>query len=76
MAKLGLRFNQRIPVGFRDVDVVVRNDNGSKLGTLRISQGTIDWVPGNAKTAYKMRWKRFGALMEEEGTAKPANPHF
>jgi hypothetical protein len=76
MAKLALRFNQKIPVGFRDVDIVVRNSNGTKLGTLRISQGTIDWVPGAAQTAYKMGWKRFGALMEEMGTAKPATPHF
>jgi hypothetical protein len=76
MAKLALRFNQKIPVGFRDVDIVVRNTNGSKLGTLRVSQGTIDWVPGNAQTAYKMPWKKFGALMEDQGRPKPANPHF
>jgi hypothetical protein len=76
MAKLAIRFNQKIPVGFRDVDIVVRSNNGAKLGTLRISQGTIDWVPGAAQTAYKMRWKRFGALMEEEGTPRPANPHY
>jgi hypothetical protein len=76
MAKLSLRFNQKIPVGFRDVDVVVQSNDGTRLGTLRISQGTIDWVPRAAQTAYKMRWKKFATLMEAGGTPKPANPHF
>ena len=76
MAKLALKINKEIPVGFRDVEIVVRDQKGPKLGVVRISRGTIDWVPGAAHTAYKMNWKKFAALMEDNGTPKPANPHF
>ena len=36
---------RRSPVGFWDVDIVVQTSNGSRMGTLRISPGAIDWVP-------------------------------
>ena len=50
-----------------DVDVLVRS-NGRKLGTVRISKGTIDWMPArNSKTHYKMSWERFHDLMVENG---------
>jgi hypothetical protein len=45
--------------------------NDAKLGELQVSKGTIDWLPGNGRTRYRMRWERFSELMKQEGRAKP-----
>ena len=50
-----------------DVVFEVRSD-GEKLGELRVSQGAIDWCPGNAQGAAKLRWEQFDRLMEEHRT--------
>ena len=52
----------------KDIKFEVRSD-GSKLGTLLISKGNIEWVPAN-KSVRKCRlaWERFASLMESEGT--------
>jgi hypothetical protein len=47
-----------------DVVFEVRSD-GEKLGELRVSQGGVDWLPGNAKISAKLTWERFNRLMEE-----------
>ena len=47
-----------------DVVFEVRSD-GEKLGELRVSQGGVDWLPGNAKNSAKLTWERFNRLMEE-----------
>ena len=33
-----------------------------KLGEVRISKGTIDWRPRNARHVMKLTWERFDAL--------------
>jgi hypothetical protein len=43
----------------------------AKLGELQVSKGSIDWLPGNGRTRYRMRWEKFNDLMKEEGRAKP-----
>ena len=45
-----------------DVVFEVRSD-GEKLGELRVSKGTIDWAPANAKNAYRRTWEQFDRLM-------------
>ena len=47
-----------------DVVFEVRSDD-VKLGELRISQGGIDWRPGNAQITAGMSWERFDSIMEE-----------
>jgi len=47
-----------------DVVFEVRSD-GEKLGELRVSQGGVDWRPGNAQIAAKLRWEQFDELMNE-----------
>jgi hypothetical protein len=47
-----------------DVVFEVRSDD-VKLGELRISQGGVDWRPGNAQIAAKLRWEQFAKLMDE-----------
>lgn len=48
-----------------DVVFDIRSDE-EKLGTLRISQGTIDWSPTNAKIPVKLSWEQFDRLMREQ----------
>ena len=47
-----------------DVVFEVRSD-GEKLGELRVSQGGVDWRPGNAQIPAKLRWEQFDKLMNE-----------
>ena len=41
-----------------DVVFEVWSDD-KKLGELRVSQGGVDWRPGNAQIAAKLRWEQF-----------------
>lgn len=45
-----------------DVVFEVRSD-GEKLGELRVSKGTIDWAPVNAKNPYRRSWEQFDRMM-------------
>ena len=45
-----------------DVVFEVRSDD-EKLGELRISRGTIDWAPSNAKSPIQLTWEQFDRLM-------------
>ena len=45
-----------------DVIFEVRSD-GEKLGELRVSKGTIDWAPANAKVPVQRTWEQFDQLM-------------
>jgi hypothetical protein len=53
-----------------DVTFVVWSDD-LKLGELQVSKGSIDWLPGNGRTRYRMRWEKFNELMKREGRARP-----
>jgi hypothetical protein len=51
----------------KDVEVDVKAD-GSKLGTLLISKGNIEWLPaGNHVNKHRLSWKKLAELMEAEG---------
>jgi hypothetical protein len=50
-----------------DVKFVVRSDD-ERLGELQVSKGTIDWIPGSARTRYRMEWERFHEIMLEFAT--------
>lgn len=57
-------------VGNKDCEIIVKNDGG-KLGTLLISKGNVEWLPGgNSVNKKRLNWKQFAALMEDHG--KPA----
>ncbi len=48
----------------RHVQVIEVTSDGSKLGELRISRGTIDWVPKNhAYATSSLTWEQFDVLM-------------
>ena len=51
----------------QDVEIEVKKDD-SKLGTILISKGNIEWVPsGNSENKHRLSWTKFAALMESEG---------
>lgn len=58
-------------VAHKDLEIEVKTiDDGtpSKLGTLLISKGNIEWLPkGNSVNKKRLTWLQFAALMEDQG---------
>lgn len=58
-------------VAHKDLEIEVKTiDDGktSKLGTLLISKGNIEWLPkGNSVNKKRLTWVQFAALIEEQG---------
>ena len=62
-----LNISQAIPIGNVDVEIAVRR-NGRAFGKVKISKGTIDWMPANkSKTAYRLNWSEFATFMAQDG---------
>ncbi|HTN75446.1 MAG TPA: hypothetical protein VL096_09370 [Pirellulaceae bacterium] len=54
-------------VAHKDLEVVVRSDEG-KIGTLLVSKGNIEWLPkGNSVNKQRLSWAKFAEFMEEYG---------
>jgi hypothetical protein len=48
----------------KNVDVTIVIKSGSrKLGTLRVSKGSLDWVSGGAQKAHRIRWEDAAKLL-------------
>jgi hypothetical protein len=41
--------------------------HGNKLGTLKISKGTIEWAPANYSYGYHLSWEKFDEIMQRDG---------
>jgi hypothetical protein len=54
-------------LGKADVEFQVKK-GGSKLGTLKVSKGTVVWVPKDHSYGYKVGWTDFDTLMKDHGT--------
>jgi hypothetical protein len=52
-------------LGKSDVEFDVM-ENGSKLGTLKISKGSLVWFPSGTTYGHKMGWAKFDSLMQEK----------
>jgi hypothetical protein len=61
-----LQINQGITIKHVDAEFPVWSD-GTFLGRLRVSKGSVDWVPALARTAYRLRWERFAEVMVDNG---------
>jgi len=48
-----------------DVVFEIRSDD-EKLGELRVSKGSIDGYPSNAKIPVKLTWEQFDRLMRDQ----------
>jgi hypothetical protein len=64
--EISLKILQGITVLNTDIEVAVRSD-GELLGRIRISRGSIDWIPAQKRSARRLSWTRFADLMEESG---------
>lgn len=65
--EVSLKIGSPIPVGKVDVEIPVRR-NGRAFGKVKISRGSIDWMPANkSKTAYWLDWAEFARFMAENG---------
>jgi hypothetical protein len=54
-------------VAHKDIEITVRED-GSKLGTLLISRGNIEWRPAwKSVKKHRLSWGKFADLMASEG---------
>lgn len=54
-------------LGTADVEFDV-NKNGKKLGTLKISKGSLVWFPSGTTYGHKMGWTKFDQLMQDRAT--------
>ena len=54
-------------LGRADVEFRVRQD-GTALGTLRVSKGAVVWVPTNKTYGYKLSWSQFDQIVRQTGT--------
>ena len=53
-------------LGRSDVEFRVSN-GGSKIGTLKVSKGTVVWVPKDNTYGFKIGWKDFDDLLQKHG---------
>ena len=58
--------SKALDVGSADLVIEISSDE-QKLGELRISRGSIDWVPRHHAQARWLEWEQFDALMQEHG---------
>jgi hypothetical protein len=49
-----------------DLIIEIESD-GEKFGELRVSRGSIDWVPRAHRRSFRMEWERFDEVMRESG---------
>jgi hypothetical protein len=61
-----LEIRHGITVVNTDVEIEVRAD-GRRLGTLKISRGSIDWITSPKQIPRRLSWERFAELAEEYG---------
>lgn len=57
------------PLGKADVEFSAKRD-GEVIGRLKISNGTLVWVPKNKKYGFKMGWTKLADLMQEHGQSE------
>ncbi len=56
-----------LTIGKEDVVFSVRK-NGNLFGRLKISKGTVVWLPTNKRKAFRLNWEQFARLAKEHGT--------
>ena len=54
------------PLGKADLEFRIKRD-GEVLGRLKVSNGTLVWVPKNAKYGFKIGWMKFDEIMKAFG---------
>lgn len=54
------------PLGVADIRFTVRR-NGGKFGELRISNGTVVWIPANKSFGRRLTWTQIDQFAREKG---------
>lgn len=52
-------------LGKADIEFKIRK-SGQKFGTLKISKGSIVWIPKDMTYGYKMGWDKFDEIMQNQ----------
>jgi hypothetical protein len=58
-------------LGKADVEFKIKRD-GEAGGTLKVSNGSVVWVPAGKQYGYKMKWKDLDRLMKDHGKSERA----
>ena len=53
-------------LGRSDVEFNVKKDN-EKIGTLKVSKGSVVWFPTDTSYGYKLAWAEFDKVMQSKG---------
>jgi hypothetical protein len=73
MAKHDVTFTVPVrPIGKADVEFHIKRDS-EVLGRLKISNGSIVWVPKNQSYGYKLGWPAFDNVMQNNGKHEKKN---
>jgi hypothetical protein len=68
MAKHEVAFDvPKRPLGRADIEFTVK-ENGSVLGTMTVSNGSVVWFPKGKTYGCKMGWNKFDKIMKEQAT--------
>jgi hypothetical protein len=71
---LSFKLPRTVDVANRDFEFLIYSKSRRKpselLGTLKVSKGSIDWHPGNAKLSRVLLWERFAELAEKHGSRR------
>lgn len=51
-------------LGRSDIEFLVKR-NGSVLGTLKVSNGSLVWFPRKTKVGHRMGWVKFDKIMKD-----------
>lgn len=51
----------------KDAEFEVFSD-GRRLGALKISKGTLEWLPSNHQYGYHLSWENFDLIVRENGS--------
>lgn len=63
------------PIKNADTTIEIWSNN-EKLGELRISRGTLDWVPRGGKRPRRVAWEDLAAMLEDPGATLRALAQF
>ncbi len=53
-------------LGKADVEFRIKR-NGQAFGRLRVSEGSVVWVPANKQYGYRLSWSDFDKLAQKDG---------
>jgi hypothetical protein len=54
------------PLGKADIEFKIKR-NDSAFGRLRISEGSLVWIPADKSYGYKLGWTQFAEFAQKDG---------